>query len=151
MSDRTPADVIASDRAARRVRSQPDALDRAIARNILAALDGAGFRVVPIPDDNTRALAARLRDFPSFAFRYEDTVYEETEHGDQREQYLADLRAAAAYLDGQPQDRPDRCPNPECDEGVSRPSGNCGFDDDGAMLEIPCPDAWHVGGSGDTR
>lgn len=63
-------------------------------------LVAAGFRVVPERGGDTRALAERLRDFPSLAFRYEDTVHEETEHDDQRERYLADVRAAAAYLSG---------------------------------------------------
>lgn len=44
-------------------------------------------------------LTRRLRNFPGRAFRYEDTVYEETEDGDLREQYLADVRAAADRID----------------------------------------------------
>lgn len=48
------------------------------------------------------------------------------------------LHRAADLLDGQPQDR---CPM-------------CGSDDRriaGGRRTEPCPDSWHVGGSGDTR
>lgn len=59
-------------------------------------LVAAGFRVLPGSDAG--ALAERLLSFPRLAFKYEDSVYEETEHGDQRDQFYADLQAAAAYL-----------------------------------------------------
>ena len=110
-------------------------------------LAAAGFRVTPIPDDNTRALAARLRDFPSLAFRYEDTVYEETEHGDHREQYLADVQVAADLLDGQPQDRPDRCPLCDSDNPAVKLSACIAMALTYGMTSHP----WHVGSSGDTR
>lgn len=57
MSDRTPADVIAAAfSVGRGATNSPEAL----AARVVDALATTGFRVVPIPDDNTRALAARL-------------------------------------------------------------------------------------------
>jgi len=57
MSDSTPADVIAAAfSVGRGVTNSPEAL----AARVLDALATAGYRVTPIPDDNTRALAARL-------------------------------------------------------------------------------------------
>lgn len=90
-------------------------------------LDAAGFRVTPIPDDNTRALAARLREHADF--------------GDPDDIIGKDMLTAADLLDGQPQDRPATCPT-------------CGSDNPriaGGRRTEPCPDPWHVGGSGDTR
>jgi hypothetical protein len=59
-------DVIAADRAAKRMRSQPDALDLAAARNTLAALDAAGYDVVlradPDTSDDLLTEARRLLD-----------------------------------------------------------------------------------------
>lgn len=113
-SDRTPAEALARARWDRELdpdhpwhvawddvspRLRQEQVEFAEADIELLAV--AGFRVTPEPDDTTRALATRLRDFPSLAFRREDTVYEETEHGDQRERYLADVRAAADLIEAQ--------------------------------------------------
>lgn len=151
MSDRTPADALARARWDREL--DPDhpwhvAWDDVsprlrqeqveLAEADIELLDAAGFRVVPIPDDNTRALAARLRN--------QLLKYDTLAGGPPRKGFIVldDVRAAADLLDGQPQDRPDRCPT-------------CGSDDPrwpgrhSGHLTRPCPDPWHTDGSGDTR
>lgn len=136
-SDRTPADVIAGwafrTYAGEPTGRQPDD----VAQSILAALAAAGYRVVPIPDDNTRALAARLvTAADDFDADPAGTVWQITAES----RLPADLRAAAALLDGQPEDRPAQCPT-------------CGSATKAARIHqcLYVPDAWHVGGSGDTR
>lgn len=64
--------------------------------------------------------------------------------GEPRECVLVELIPRPAVLgSGEQPEGPTVCPNPECEDGRVRPSGNCGFDDDGALLDIPCPDSWH--------
>lgn len=144
MSDRTPADALARARWDREL--DPDhpwhvAWDDVsprlrqeqveFAEADIELLAAAGYRVVPMPDDNTRAdahaLAVRLR---------QHAAHREATGNGYTDQRTKDLLAAAALLDGQPQDRPDRCP--ECD--------NWSFSDDSE----PCPGCG-VGGSGDNR
>lgn len=178
MSDRTPADVIASDRAARRMRSQPDPLDYAAARNTLAALAAAGFRVVPIPDDNTRTEVAipvltapeiredswlhddrheRVAEFRGrLQYARTQTRFIEASHGLSAEAiyyiwFVLNREGAAAYLGGQPEDRPAQCPTCGSDD-----PDYCNADGERHLLGIVvsdncCPHPWHGGGSGDTR
>jgi len=145
MTDRTPADaieqalLIASDDV------------QHLGGVVLEALAAAGFRVVPIPDDNTRAeveaLVERAKDRKTayeVCKRY--GITNSFDHIDlSRLERMVDL-LAAAYLDGQPQDRPATCPT--C--GSRSPQyAVTGSDCD--PLAGGVPDAWHVGGSGDTR
>jgi hypothetical protein len=49
-------------------------------------------------------LAARLRWMPRDAYKYEDSVYETVDHGDERDRFDAALDAAARLLDGEARD-----------------------------------------------
>lgn len=102
-SDRTPAEVIAAAfSVGRGVTNSPEAL----AARVLDALAAAGFRVVPEPDDDTRALANFLiEQADSYARLAGDT------YGRPDDQVRAELldteakfRAAAAYLSGDPEE-----------------------------------------------
>lgn len=147
MSDRTPAEALARARWDREL--EPDhpwhvAWDDVsprlrqeqveFAEADIDLLDAAGFRVTPIPDDNTRDLADRLRLIAN-EMTYGRTASTHSDACWQWHESCA-LHRAADLLDGQPQDRPAQCP--ECD-GWS-------FSDD----TEPCTGCG-VGGSGDTR
>ena len=94
-SDRTPADVIAAAfSVGRGVTNSPEAL----AARVLDALAAAGFRVVPEPDDTTRAEIVRW-------FQALKTAEGPTNDQDDR---MADL-LAAAYLSGDREERPTCC------------------------------------------
>ena len=94
-SDRTPAEVIAAAfSVGRGVTNSPEAL----AARVLDALAAAGFRVVPEPDDTTRALAQRLR---ADADRYEDTAQKMGPLGRGWQRQANDLRAAADLIEAQ--------------------------------------------------
>lgn len=141
-SDRTPADVIAeaidqwdTDMTQHIVAAGPD--PGPVQDYVMRSLAAAGYRVVPIPDDTTRALAARLR---AEVARYGPL-------GSFTPRLVADAAAAAALLDGQPEDRPAHCP--EC--GSDAPERRIRPYTSPTTFGPPCSAAWHVGGSGDTR
>jgi hypothetical protein len=111
MADRTPADALARARWDHEL--DPDhpwyvAWDDVpprlrqeqveFAEADIELLSAAGFQVTRKPDDNTRALAARLRDD---AKRNEDVAVCMGELGAPCLRQATDLRAAAALLDGQ--------------------------------------------------
>lgn len=119
-SDRTPADVIAAAfSVGRGVTNSPEAL----AARVLDALAAAGFRVVPEPDDTTRAEIVRW-------FQALKTAEGPTNDQDDR---MADL-LAAAYLSGDREERPAQCPE-------------CGSDDPATRLPVKRPEVHIEGGA----
>ena len=111
MSDRTPADVLADWWFATDYCSQPEPFTVPVSESILAALAAAGYRVTPEPDDDTRAevrdRVSEMRLIAELIDAKPDGMADEEDARQWRRD--ADL-LAAAYLDGQPQDRPATCP-----------------------------------------